>query len=103
MSIIPDIYTVDQKLEAKQLIVTRLNSMYSRLLLDHTSLYNSIWNNPILSPQEALDALDGKAYWVFLASLKLQEALKSMNPDYEMLTAPVQVTFSENGDATIIG
>lgn len=56
--------------------------------------FDMVWNSQF-PPQEVIDALEARgisAVAMFTTSAQLQHIMKSVNPDYEKLTPPVQYT-----------
>ena len=78
----------------------------------NTGLFNTIqgqlkfgfdlfWNNPDFTPQQIADAFGTDATSLFMLSYQLQEVLLATDPNYVMLTAPVQVILNSDGSVTI--
>lgn len=63
--------------------------------------FNLIWHNPKASPQEMINAFGNEAVQLFILSRTNEEQIKAINPDWEYLVPPYEVTLNEDGTVTI--
>ena len=95
----------ETKLELLEKIKARFSNATSRNVNNleravHESYY-LLWRNKDLAPQEIMDSFGTKASTIFLVSLKTQEFIKVINPDYTSLVTPYEYTINVDGTVTV--
>jgi len=64
--------------------------------------FDDVWNNSEYTPQEFLNSCGTDASKLFIASAKTQQLIKALDPTYEYLISPKQVTINEDGTVTVL-
>ena len=94
--------THEEKLKehVKRLRLTA-GQMHTMIEAIHTQLFNNVWKTPEFSPDEILTEIGTDAVQLFQDSSGIQLLLARNNPDYVVLTPPVEVTLNEDGTVMI--
>jgi hypothetical protein len=100
MSIIntPQINTVEK---VKNNIVSNNKVAYIGLKDSVINGFNNVWNNKDFTPQEILNAFGADAKALFNLSWVAQQLLKSLDDTWVYLIPEYEVTFDEEGNATV--
>ena len=93
---------IDSSSVAAQVAQLRLqsNRMYTNLKVQHTYMFNAIWNNPNFSPMQIIEEFGTDAVALFQVSEGIQGLLKIVDPSYVPLT-PTGYTIVPNQDGTV--
>lgn len=83
----------------KQNISAQMTSMYSPLVSGFNKLFNQIWSNDTITPQEAFELIGTDSVALFQIAGAFQQAINTAVPNSLNLTPPVSLTF--NGDGTV--
>ena len=65
------------------------------------NVFEIMWNNPTLTPQQICDQMGTNATLAFEAHSKLQELIYLIDPSWEPLVPPFEYTKNQNGTITI--
>jgi len=87
--------------DAVNQIKTTTTQLYRMMKQMHTQSFNTVWNNNQYTPEEIVTAFGTDAVALFTLSYQLQEILIAADPNYVILTAPNQITFSEDGSVVV--
>lgn len=101
MAIISPIDKNALKSQLQQNTKSQINIMLKNLNNAWTQIFNSIWSNQILSPQEAIDSFGADAASLFQLSAQAQAFLNSVQPGVNVLTPPFQFTVNQDGTVTV--
>ena len=63
--------------------------------------FDAFWNPEGMTVQEVANSFGNETYKLFVWLQVLQTALKTIDPDYEMLIPPQEFTLNEDGTVTI--
>ena len=74
---------------------------YNMLKMQHTTLFNNIWNNNTFTPAEIVAQYGTDAAALFEVSYSMQQLLKQIDPTYVILEAPLPVTINADGTVTL--
>lgn len=103
MSILNNETTQEQKIDnLKTDITKKSNRLYQKIKREHEKIFNMIWNNPTVSPQEILDSYGEDAIDLFTYSSSLQDLLYQVDDTYVALVPPNEWELDEYG-VVIVG
>ena len=102
MSIIKSTKTQAQIVtQQKELIVKKSKLLYNKIKARHEEIFNLLWENSKVTPQEILDKYGTEAKDLFIFSEKIQTLLKQVDPSYEELETPNEYTVLEDGSVEV--
>ena len=87
--------------EANNIIDTS-NLILTELTIKVKNLYDSVWNNPNATPAEIWSTLGTQGVSLIMAHYQTQLLLQQLNPNYVVLTAPVELKLNEDGTVEIV-
>lgn len=94
--------TLEQvQLQLKAELSAKLQRNFRQLLNDAQAGFNAIWNNPSLTPQQALDAFGTDASVLFLVNQEIAEILNAIVPGSWTLEIPYNYTINQDGTVTV--
>ena len=94
--------TQEEKIEKhKADIIKKNNKLYNRMKREHQTLFNMIWSDELLSPQEVLDSFGTDAVDLFTFSSKIQELLEQVDSSYVALVPPMPYVINEDGSVSV--
>lgn len=87
-------------------VVSQINRSVSLSLayakVEHSAVFNLIWNNSNATPEQIFVALGNNAGNLVIAFQKVSNLIKSLDPTYIILEAPKKFTINKDGSVTII-
>ena len=90
-----------KKEQAKARIKQKMSSQYRQLSSCLKSVYEDVWNNKDLSPQEVMDAFGSEAYELFTMSNSIIGVLNQAVPNSVNVEAPNEYVINNDGSVTI--
>ena len=83
--------------------IKRMNTnLYNMVLIQHTTMFNFVWNNKKFTAKEILDGFGSDAVTIFQLSGSLQQMLSLANPNYVPMVPPKEYTINQDGTVTIV-
>lgn len=77
------------------------DGLYTAVKFSVEKGFNSVWNNPEMSPQEVFDLMGNKAAYSLNLSKFSQLFLKAIDPTYQFLVPNKQYTVNQDGTALV--
>ena len=68
---------------------------------DQKTAFDRVWNNPSFTPQEIIAEFGTDAAELFIKSVTNETCIKQINPSWQMMSAPYEVTLNADGSATL--
>jgi hypothetical protein len=82
--------------------IKRMNTnLYNMVLIQHTTMFNYVWNNKKYTAKEILDGFGTDAVTIFQLSGSLQQMLSLANPNYVPMTPLKEYTINQDGTVTV--
>ena len=75
--------------------------LYQMLKQNIAQSYNLVWNNPIYTAKEIVDAFGTDAVALFTLSYQLQQILAAADPNYIILTPTQAPTLNADGTVSL--
>jgi len=82
-------------------IIESSNNISKGTDIRHKNLWNLIWNNKNVTPQEIFDVFSTDAYKLFELSSALQTLLSRVIENYQFMTPKYEYTINEDGSVTV--
>lgn len=82
-------------------IVASLNSEFRQLTVAYNKLFKSVWENPLVTPQEVFNAFGPDAKQLFTIASAIQSALNTIQPGTITAQPPLPYTIHEDGTVTV--
>ena len=87
--------------EAVKGFVSHSNASVENLIINHTTGFSLVWDNPKATPAEVFGVLGSQGAKAFANSYATQLLIKQLKPDYELLVPPAPYTINEDGTVTV--
>ena len=85
----------------KQVVQNAMTGQFTQLNAGMLRIFKTLWQHPILTPQQAFDAFGTDAVELFVIADAVAALLNSVVPNSCDLTPPVAVTRNNDGTVTL--
>ena len=85
----------------KKRIVATSTAMFRRMKQEHARIFNMLWKNPKVTPQEILGQYGEEAAALFAFSSQIQAMATAIDPGFVALIPPYNYTINPNGTVTV--
>ena len=82
-------------------IISQINRDFNEVTATFKNLFQMVWSNPQLNPQQVLDAFGKDAAQLFLIASAFQNAVNTVVPGTINQVPPYQVTINNDGTVTV--
>lgn len=99
----PTFTTAQYQAQTQAYILRQMNMSFESLVDTFTTLFNMVWDNPTLTPQQVFDAFGANASQLFVISSTIKTAVNTITPGTLNQTPPTAYTINNDGTVTVTG